>query len=367
MRVVYVSTLDGGGPVSHLLDLAPAVANLGLDVSVICQSDVVADRFRDLGIVAAVGPVRSKWDVRAVADLRRLVAGADVVHSQDRRAGLFARIVSRAAGSRVVHTYHGLPEDIAVRVGRGHHEHSQPAMPRRLWLFGIYLPIEALLARLGEVVVPSAAMARYLATVGIPTGRLHVIPSGIDVRRTSPPPARSPLVIATAANLEHWKGIDVLLDAVARLDRPAHLDVYGDGADRAALEAQARRAASSVTFHGRVSDVRERLLDADVFVLPSRAENLPIAILEAMAAALPVVATRVGGVPELVVDGQTGLVVEPDDAVALANALRQFVDNEDQRVTFGEAGALRASTSFRAEASARLTVELYENSCASSR
>ena len=94
-------------------------------------------------------------------------------------------------------------------------------------------------------------------------------------------------------------------------------------------------------------------------MLPSRGENLPIAILEAMAAALPVVATRVGGVPEVVVDGETGLLVEPEDAAGLAEALDRVASDEAFRQRLGQAGATRIVEHFDARSMARQMVELY--------
>lgn len=366
LRVVYVSTLEHGGPVSHLLDLAPHVAAAGADVRVVAASEAVAAAFRRTGVAATAVPVRSKWDLRGVLDLWPAVAGASVVHTQDRRAGLFARPLGRLRGALVVHTYHGLPEDIAVRVGRTEPPPGPaPSRLRRLWLFAGYLRIEAALARLGAVVAPSLAMAEFLAGAGLPRRRIHVLASGIDVRRRAPGPVHHPPVVVAAANLERWKGVDLLVEAVAGLD--VRLEVYGDGADRARLEALARRLGADVRFHGRVPDVRDRLADADLFVLPSRAENLPISVLEAMAAALPVVATRVGGVPELVEDWITGRVVEPDDPAALAAAIEEVLGNEPDRVAMGRAGAARVAERFDAAAAGARMLKLYGELCASSR
>lgn len=366
MRVVYVSTLGHGGPVSHLLDLAPHVAAAGADVHVVVASEDVAAAFRRAGLATTTVPVRSKWDLRGALGLWRAVGGASVVHTQDRRAGLFARPLARLRGARVVHTYHGLPEDIAVRVGRsGPPPEPGPSALRRLWLFAGYFPIEAALARLGAVVTPSRAMADFLAGTGLPATRIHVLPSGIEVRRKEPEPVHDPAVVATSANLEHWKGIDVLVEAAAGLE--ARVDVYGDGAERGRLEALARSRRADVTFHGRVRDVRDRLTSADLFVLPSRAENLPVSILEAMAAALPVVATRVGGVPELVEDRVTGRVVAPDDPAALRAAIAEVLADEAARVAMGRAGAARVAERFDAAAAGARLVTLYGDLCGSSR
>jgi glycosyltransferase involved in cell wall biosynthesis len=135
----------------------------------------------------------------------------------------------------------------------------------------------------------------------------------------------------------------------------------GDGAERAALEAQ--RAAlgldARVRFLGRVDDVAELLAGADVCVMPSRHEGLGVAALEAMAAGVPVVASRVGGLPEAVVDGATGCLVAPDDASALADALGRLVADRDLRRALGAAGAARVRARFSMDAMAAGTLAVY--------
>ena len=225
------------------------------------------------------------------------IGNVDVVHSQDRRAGLFARTLGRARGAQVVHTVHGLPEDIAPGVGRDGAGGVRPGISRRRrwWLESVYLRVEAALATLGLVVTPSHAMKRYLVERGMPSHRIAVVPSCVPVRRRAPRPLGVPITIGTAANLEWWKGVDTLILALARLERPVRLEIFGDGTERQALHELATASDVDATFHGHVADAADRLGTLDLFVLPSRAENFPIALLEAMSWALPCVATSVGG------------------------------------------------------------------------
>ena len=370
MRVTYVSTLTEGGPVSHLLNLAPRVAEAGAHVRVLCGSDEVADRVRSLGLAAEAFPLRSKTDVASAARLWPQLRGTDVVHTQDRRALLLCGAVVRTAtGAQLVHTYHGLPEELVGMPGRPD-AHPAGSPLRAAWLLHGHLRFESLLAHLGTVVVPSRALAMFLISRGFPASRVHAVPSRIDIRRTEPAMPHQPVRIATAARLETHKGIDVLLDACARLNRstpPVHLDIYGDGSLRADLEQRAISSRLDVTFHGNVSDVRDRLLGADIFVLPSRGENLPITILEAMAVALPVVASRVGGIAELVDDGVSGRLVEPDDVAALAQALTPLVADPHQRAAMGRAGVARVAARFDAAQAGAEMVALYEQQLASRR
>ena len=189
---------------------------------------------------------------------------------------------------------------------------------------------------------------------------MRVIPYGVAVRRVTPAPLRDPPRLGTAAVLEYHKGLDVLLEASRSMRVTAQLDLFGEGTQRRELEAQAQRVGIDVRFHGFVHDLRDRLLELDAFVLPTRADNLPVAILEAMAVGLPVVATRVGGVPELVIDGETGYLVDPDDPRELARAVDAVIVDPARHRRLGEAGAARVSAHFEARAVAGRMVRLYE-------
>ena len=357
MRVVYVSSLPKGGPVTHLRTLAPAVARAGADVHVVCLDENVAVSFRALGIDTSVAPLRSKTDVAGAWRTRSLLKRADVVHTQDRRAGLLVRPLARLVGAEAVHTQHGLPPEIGTTLG------SAARPPRSRMAFG-YVRAEVLLSRLGAVVVPSQALARYLIDRGMPAARVHVIPHGIDVPAVShraDAVREGPVVVGATSNLEHEKGVDVLIEACALASRSIRLELLGDGARRAELERLALERGVDTGFAGHVADVRTRLATFDIFALPSRAENFPVGALEAMAAGLPVVATRVGGVPELVVDGETGLLVEPEDAAALAGALDALTGDDSTRGRLGEAGARRARELFDADRMATRMLALYES------
>jgi glycosyltransferase involved in cell wall biosynthesis len=367
MRVVYVSTIERGGSLTHLRQLVPRVAGEGVEVHVLCGNEPLAESFRALGVSAEAVPVGHKLDLLGGVELWRRLESADVVHTHDRRAGLFGRVAGRLRGARVVHTLHGMPEEIAARIGR-------PAAPdppgvsrgRLVWLEHGYLPIEAGLTRLGHVVSPSQAMADFMLAHGFAPGLVHVIPLGIELEDGATTREDDRLVAGVAANLEYWKGIDVLIEAAALMKAPVQLELYGVGALGEELERQAREAGVDARFHGFVADVRSRLPELDVLVQPSRADNLPLAILEAMACGVPVVGTRVGGIPELVVDGETGLLVAPEDPAALAAALDSLASSPERRQAMGLAGRERAAEHFSAGGVARRTLALYEELCASS-
>jgi glycosyltransferase involved in cell wall biosynthesis len=362
MRVVYVSTIERGGPLTHLRQLVPRVAAQGVDVEVICGSEELAESFRRLDVPARAVAVAHKYDVRGAGAFLPLVKDADVVHTHDRRAGLFGRLAGRLRRARVVHTLHGMPEEIAARIGRPDAPDPPGVSRRRIaWLEHGYLRIESALTRLGHVVAPSRAMADFMVSHGFSERLVHVIPYGMELREDGTRSEHDALVAGVAANLEYWKGIDVLLEAARLVQSPLRLEIYGVGSMRDELERQAE--GLDVRFNGFVQDP---LAGLDVLVQPSRAANLPLAILEAMAVGLPVIGTRTGGIPELVVDGETGLLVAPERPEELAAALDSLAADPGRRAELGRRGRERVREHFSADGIARRTVALYEELCGSS-
>jgi glycosyltransferase involved in cell wall biosynthesis len=361
VRVVYVSSLSRGGPFSHVRDLAPAMAAAGVDVHVVVANESLAAEFRGLGVESSVAAMRHKLDARGAARAWPALAGADVVHTHDRRAGLLARPQARLRGAASVHTLHGVPEELCVRVGRD----DDPVPPgvsraRIAWLLYGIVRIEALLTYLGTVVVPSHALAAFLEQHGFPRRRMHVIPYGVEPQPAETRPVREPVVVGTAANLEYHKGIEVLLAAAARVETPVQLEIFGDGTARGELAAQASRLGLDARFHGFDPEFRAKLGELDLFVLPTRGDNLPVSILEAMAGSLPVIATRVGGIPEQIDDGVTGYLVEPDDVDGLAAAIERLAADPARRQAFGRAAATKVEREFSAESVARRLLDVYE-------
>lgn len=200
--------------------------------------------------------------------------------------------------------------------------------------------------RAGAVVANSEGLGR-LARATAADVPVLIIPNGVDPERFSPggcPYPEGPVRIGVAGRLVFQKGVDVLLKALSRMPLCAHvfLDVIGDGGAKPDLERLARElgVADRVRFLGWKTppEMPEVYRQLDAFVLPSRDEGMPNVVLEAMASGLPVVATRIAGNEELVVQGETGFLVPPEDPDALADALTTLVRDPSLRERMGSAG-----------------------------
>jgi glycosyltransferase involved in cell wall biosynthesis len=202
------------------------------------------------------------------------------------------------------------------------------------------------------VIANSRAAAVRLMEERVPAHKITVIPNGLDLEAHQPRSTERPTRrVAVVANLRPGKGHETLIDAAVEILRgqpDATFEVIGDGSERKRLIALAdrRQVRHAFTFVGQRDDVPARLAEADIFVLPSLSEALPNAVLEAMAAGLPVVTSEVGGIPELISDDRTGLLVPPGDAAALAAALLRVMNETGLAARLGQAARVAAETHY---------------------
>ncbi len=271
--------------------------------------------------------------------------GADVVHTHDNRPHLHATPAALLAGvRRVIHTRHyGLAQRLSRRQTLG---------------------VNLLALLTDRFVCVSSDSARVAIAQGVSSRKVTFIRNGIDLDRFRP--AYNPEGPAvTVARLSPEKDMATLLKATALVlrDDPAfRLEIAGDGVCMAALRQTTEQLGlgSAVTFLGSVRDVPDLLKRAGLFVLPSLSEGISLTLLEAMASGLAVAATRVGGNPEVVSDGATGLLVPSADPPALAAALVRLRRNPDLRRAMGAAGRLRVEQHFNVRRMVAAYEELYE-------
>jgi glycosyltransferase involved in cell wall biosynthesis len=224
-----------------------------------------------------------------------------------------------------------------------------------------------------HVTAVSAAVADTVVALGVPKSRVTVIPNGVDVgrfpepigsRRAAPGTAGIP-VIGSVGCLAPRKDYATLLEALAELQargRAFRAMLVGDGPERTTLESRARALGleGRIEFLGEREDVENLLACMDVFVLSSREEGIPNALLEAMAAGCPAVATAVGGTPEVLEPGVTGWLVPPGSPRALADALGQVLDDPEEASRRGTAARRRVEDSMSIDAMARRHEEFYQ-------
>jgi glycosyltransferase involved in cell wall biosynthesis len=358
-RVLLVARkLAYGGSERQLALLARELARCGFEPRAGCfqAAGVRAAELRASGVPVAEFPLRSfirpeaavqAWQMIRYLERERIA----IVHAFDTPANLFAVPVARAARTPVV-----------LSSQRAHR--SLSGRPHRHLL--------RLTDQIADAVVVNCEYVKrhLIEDERIPVSRIRVCYNGLDLHRFSPQNRSKPdefggasLVIGTVCALRPEKRIETLIDAFARLEtRPGlRLAIVGDGPTRPALEARARALGlgESCRFLGGRAEVADLLRGMDIFVLPSLSEALSNSLMEAMACGCCAVASRVGGNPELIWEGRTGILFGPGEAGELAEALRLLVENEALRRRMAEAGAEFVRTHFSSDAAARRMAEIY--------
>ena len=261
----------------------------------------------------------------------------DIVHLNSSKAGILGRVA--AALARV-------PICIFTAHGWAFKATSGTAAQLYLWADRIVRPLTTMVICVSQTELRAGLAARTCTAA-----RSVVIANGVDVdtalRRSRS--ATGPVEIISVGRLAEPKDFSTLIAAMARLaPGTAKLRVLGDGPLRQALESQIAElgVAGIVELAGEVPDVRPYLAESDVFVLSSRSEGMPLSVLEAMAAELPVVASAVGGLNEVVVDGETGLLTEAGNVGSLTDALERLIGDLELRTRLGTGGRLRAEQEY---------------------
>lgn len=366
VRVLRViSRLNVGGPAIHAtllsarLDAARYESLLATGREDRSEGNYLALAGQTLDSLVLVPALRReiRWagELEALKQLVALVRRfrPDIVHTHTAKAGTLGRLAARWCGvPTIVHTYHG-------HVLRGY---FGPAKTR------MYVAIERWLARrTTRLLAVSERIKEEILDLGIGRPeRFDVVPLGLDLApfldaeawrgelRHELGYAERDVLVGIVARLVPIKAHEIFLRAAVALSRRvpgSRFVIVGDGERRADLETLAQRLGlgDRVRFLGWRPDLPRVYVDLDVVVLASRNEGSPVSLIEAMAAARPVVATRVGGVPDIVEHGREGLLVPSDDAEALARAIEAVVTAADRGRKMGEAGRTRVYPAFTAQ------------------
>ena len=365
-RILHCLRAPLGGLFRHVRDLATAQAALGHAVGIICDrtpSDALSEaRLEDLKTVLELGLFRIPMsrdigpaDVSAYLSARHFAehCRADILHGHGAKGGAYARLTALAlkrSGAPVACYY--------TPHGGSLHYHPSTLKGR------FYMGVERRLADMTDGLIFESAYsaARFAAHVGHLPCRSRVIHNGVLPEELMPrvldDDAADFLFIG---EMRHLKGVDVMLDALHRVrqSKPASAAIVGEGPDAEAFRKQAEdlRLGGGVTF-SKGMPVKHALAHGYCVVVPSRAESLPYVVLEAASAGAPLIATNVGGLPEIVAGTDTRLI-PPGDPGALAAAMLAVLD--DPLAAQHRAHRLRAAVArrFSASAMARAIVEFY--------
>jgi len=369
IKVLFlIDSLGPGGAERLMVDLLPRLRGLGVASEVVAiqerHGNPIADDLRSVGVaVTTIGIERLRERgalARVTAAIER--SAPDVLHTQLEFADILGSIAARRLGIPAIATIHTLDRPKPW---------SRESARFRLMAWTLRRRSTRIIA------VSESARHHVLRKAGLRKRHTTTIHNGIDLApflatdSTTRSTARKELglapdakVITTVAVLRQPKGIDYMLEALPSLlaDRPLlQYLIVGDGPHRAALEATSAELGlgESVHFVGRRTDVAEMLAAADLFVLPSLTEALPTGIIEAMAVGLPVVATDVGGIPEIVEHGNTGILIPPAAPLRLAEAIDRMFDSPRQRQAMGIAGRRSAINRFGIERHASRLADEY--------
>jgi glycosyltransferase involved in cell wall biosynthesis len=359
LRIAHIlSSFDMGGQERVALDLAAAQVRRGNTVAAVSLAPLphgpLAAELRAHGVAVHGAPKDPSFDAPLVLRLADLLRneGIDIVHTHNPQALAYGAPAGRLARKAVVHTKHGVNPD------RG----------RRLWL----RRIGGHLAHAYVAVSPATAeVARRNREC--PPKRLRVIPNGVDLSVYRPDAAaRRALRDELGIPAEAWlfgtvgrvsveKDHALLVRAAGPLLGPnVRLVIVGDGSEMARVRDEAQRYAPWIVLTGMRRDIPRVLASLDAFVLSSRSEGLPLALLEAMASGLAVVATNVGGVADVVENGRAALLVPPGDEAALRGSLQRLLADRASARELAERARARARQ-YDATHVVDTYMDLYEN------
>ena len=364
-KLLYIVTqAEWGGAQRHIFDLA---ANLSQDFDITigfgssgCSQELIKkinqQNIKMVNFKHLVRPINPLQDLPAVMEIAQFIRKNhfDIIHLHSSKAGVIgglAKTLNRLLGKnpqpKLIYTAHGWV-------------YIEPCAPIKQWL---YLMMEKVSARLRDATIVLSEKEKDVALKQGTAKKesVYVIPNGIDLNNLnflSRAEARKHLgleenqfIIGAIANLYKTKGLEYLIEALRLINKEpgtkskAKMIIVGEGPEREKLESRIKNyeLEDKIILAGSIPEACKYLPAFDIFVLPSVKEGFPYALLEAMAAGLPIIATDVGAIPEILENKKTGLIIEPANAFILATSIRNlyFSPPERQMLGINAAGAVK--------------------------
>ncbi len=355
-----------GGAEQHLLSLLRYIDKQECELQVACLfAEPLAPMIVHEGFPVHVLPMKNKLDLKPVSKLAALIRaeGFNIIHTHGVRANMIGRLAARKAGTgRVVTTVHSvLAFDYNRWIDR--------------WVNRV---CEAATKNMTEhFITVSDMLARQMINEGVPAGKVTAIHNGLEIEKYDSSLSgeetrrelgigKEKLVLGIVARLHPVKGHVFLLEALADVATRVPelvLLIVGSGPERASLEFMVSRLGLSdnVIFTGFRKDIPQVIAAVDILVLPSLSEGLSLTIMEGMAMEKPVIATSVGGTPEIITSGFDGMLAPPADTYALARCIEELVKNPGDAARLGRQARKTIENRFTAGLMAAKTTRLYRD------
>ncbi|MEK7143073.1 MAG: glycosyltransferase family 4 protein [Patescibacteria group bacterium] len=355
LEIIGDSTLAGAP--RHLLSLLENLNLKKFELYVICPPGPLAGEIRDLkkSIEVETVPMRSKLDISSIKTIRSLIKQlkVDLIHIHGTRAGFLARLSAVGMKVPVIYTEHLWTKQYRLK-----NIFKNQIQLIGLWFLDIFTTLN---------IAVSQAVKDFMIDSQIShPGKVRVIYNAIAApRKQAKIFSSDKIILGTVGTLNFQKGIQYLIEAMPHVLREfpkIRLEIVGEGPHKAHLEKEVEKLKLSKTvfFTGFVKDIQNKMSEFDLYIQPSLSESFGLAIVQAMALGIPVVATNAGGIPEVVTTGKSGILVEPGHPKVIAEAIIELLRDKPRAKKMGKLGAEEAKIKFNLQDMIKETEKIYE-------